>query len=212
MLNRKIVKIVRSKSYSDRIIIILENKNVLRVPEDVFILKSWRKGDEVTAEDIEEFSKAMRFQEARDAGYRLLGYRMRSVAEMKRRLKDKSFTSLEIDTAINRMIKLDYLNDEKFGKAFVKDKVRSKKIGPIALRSELMQHYFSADLVNRLCVYIYNKFPIEELIIEHFKKKKIKKKLFLSSSEKQKFNNYLLRKGFGWNEIENAYTNWETVN
>jgi len=38
MANRKIIKIKRSARYSDRIIIILDDKSVFRVPEDVFIL------------------------------------------------------------------------------------------------------------------------------------------------------------------------------
>ena len=36
--NLKVVKIKRSTKYSDRIIITFENKNILRVPENVFVL------------------------------------------------------------------------------------------------------------------------------------------------------------------------------
>jgi hypothetical protein len=49
-VNHKILKIKRSKRYSDRIIIILDNKSVFRIPEDAFILNSLHVGDEISSQ------------------------------------------------------------------------------------------------------------------------------------------------------------------
>ena len=127
-MNHKILKIKRSKRYSDRIIIILDNKSVFRIPEDAFILNPLHVGDEISSKDIKKFDKKMRFKEAKDSAYRLLSYRMRSVSEMKKRLKDKSFSTDEIESTIGHLLKLNYLNDQEFCRAFSNEKVKLKKI------------------------------------------------------------------------------------
>ena len=52
MINHKIVKIKRSKNYSDRFIIYFENKSVLRVSEDAFVLKAMKVGDLLSDSDL----------------------------------------------------------------------------------------------------------------------------------------------------------------
>ena len=126
MANRKIVRVKRSSKYSDRIIIHLDDKSVFRIPEDVFVSNPLHAGETVSLEKIASFGKKMRLQEARDAAFRLLGYRMRSIAEMKKRLKDNNFDEEEIGKTIHYLIDKKYLNDEEFGKAFVKEKVKNK--------------------------------------------------------------------------------------
>ncbi len=85
-MNHKIIKIKRSKRYSDRIIITLDNKSVFRIPEDAFVLSPLKVGDIVSLNNIKKYDKKMRIQEARDASYRLLSYRMRSVNELKKKI------------------------------------------------------------------------------------------------------------------------------
>ena len=101
MANRKIVRVKRSSKYSDRIIIHLDDKSVFRIPEDAFVSNPLHVGETVTLEKMASFGKKMRMQEARDAAFRLLGYRMRSISEMKKRLKDKDFNEEEIGKTIH---------------------------------------------------------------------------------------------------------------
>jgi len=211
MANRKIVKIKRSTKYSDRIIVYLNDKSVFRVPEDVFILNPLQVDDEVSTETIESYGKKMRLQEAKDAGYRLLGFRMRSIAEMRKRLKEKDFIEDEIDYVVNQMIDLKYLDDNAFGKAFVREKVKNKKIGPIALRSGLIPHFLPSDLVDRLIRDIYTEFDPHELIEFHLKKRGIKREEPLDQKSQKRMNDFLARKGFYWDSIREVYLEWGLI-
>ena len=101
MANRKIVRVKRSSKYSDRIIIYLDDKSVFRIPEDAFVSNPLHAGETVSLEKIASFGKKMRLQEARDAAFRLLGYRMRSIEKKKKRLKDKDFDEEEIGKTIH---------------------------------------------------------------------------------------------------------------
>ncbi len=184
MANRKIIRIKRSTKYSDRIIVHLDDKSVFRIPEDVFVLNPLQVDDEVSTETIESFGKKMRLQEAKDAGYRLLGKRQ------------------------NQMIDLKYLNDNAFGKAFVREKVKNKKIGPMALRSDLIPHFLPSDLVDRLIRDIYTEFDPHELIEAHLKKRGIKREEPLDQKSQKRMNDFLARKGFYWDSIREVYLEW----
>ncbi len=208
MANRKIIRIKRSTKYSDRIIVHLDDKSVFRIPEDVFVLNPLQVDDEVSTETIESFGKKMRLQEAKDAGYRLLGFRMRSIAEMRKRLKEKDFNEDEIDHAVNQMIELKYLDDNAFGKAFVREKVKNKKIGPMALRSELVPHFLPSELVDQLIQDIYTEFDPHGLIEAHLKKRGVKRKNPLDQKSQKRMNDFLARKGFYWDSIREVYLEW----
>ena len=208
MINHKIVKIKRSKKKSDRFIIYLNNKSVLRVSEDAFILNPLKVGDLLSESDIKVLDDKMNLHEAKDAAYRLLSYRMRSVNELRNRLAQKGYSDLEIENVVKHLIELNYLNDEDFGKAFVREKVKNKKIGPVALRSELAQHKLANNLLNKLIDDIYDEYPINDLIAFHLNKRKIIKNIALSKNDHNRLNNFLKRKGFYWDSIMSVYTEW----
>ena len=211
MANRKIIKIKRSTKYSDRIIIILDDKSVFRIPEDVFVLNILHEGDEVTKKEIQSYGKKMRLQEARDSANRLLGFRMRSIFEMKRRLKEKDFDQEEIDYTIQNLINKNFLNDEDFGRAFVKEKVQNKKIGPRALKKEIFQHNLPTELMESLIQEVYDEYNPKALIELHLAKKRIKKKTLINKKDKKRLTDFLIRKGFYWDSIRDVYYDWELI-
>jgi regulatory protein len=211
MKKRKVLSIKRSNRYNDRIIVKLDDKSVFRVPEDAFILNPFHVGETVTVDEIEDYDDKMRLQEAKDAAFKLLSFRMRSIAEMRKRLKEKSFSQIEVDQVIDKLTKLNYLNDVEFGKAFVKEKIKNKKIGPKAIKSELFPHQLSPDFVDELIESVYKKYKINDLITFHLKRKKIKKNTQMNKSDLSRLNNYLLRKGFEWDNINGLYVEWGLI-
>ena len=211
MKKRKILSIKRSTRYNDRIIVKLDDKSVFRLPEDAFVLNPLHVGQTVTLDEIENYDIKMRLQEAKDAAFKLLSFRMRSIAEMRKRLNEKSFSQIEIDHVIDKLTKLNYLNDVEFGKAFVKEKIKNKKIGPKAIKSELFPHQLSPDFVDELIESVYKKYKINDLITFHLKRKKIKKNTQMNKSDLSRLNNYLLRKGFEWDNINGLYVEWGLI-
>ncbi|MDP6201581.1 MAG: regulatory protein RecX [Candidatus Marinimicrobia bacterium] len=211
MVNRKIVRVKRSSKYSDRIIIHLDDKNVFRIPEDVFVSNPLHVGETVSLEKIAAYGKKMRLQEARDSAFKLLGFRMRSIAEMKKRLTEKDYDPEEIEKTIQYLTDRKYLNDKEFGKAFVKEKVKNKRIGPRALKSEIYPHHLSPELIDSLIDDIYDEFDQNHLIETHLIKRKIEKHKSLNHKEKNRLTSFLQRKGFGWETIIDVYHDWGLI-
>ena len=209
--NLKVVKIKRSTKYSDRIIITFENKNILRVPENVFVLDPIKIGDLISSNDIKKYDEKMRLQEARDSAYRLLSYRMRSEGEMRKRLKDKSFLKDEIDTTVSYLKKQNYLNDLEFARTFSQEKVRLKMIGPSLLRAELFKYHIKTILIDEVIDEVYKHNDIYSLITKHLEKKKAVKGKLLENKQKKKLSDYLIRKGFTWGQINEVYADWNQI-
>jgi regulatory protein len=117
----------------------------------------------------------------------------------------------EIDTTVNNLKKLNYINDLEFARAFAKEKVKFRNIGPLLLRSELIRHYIETALIDRIIQEIYDKYDIHTLIEKHLEKKSINKGSSLENAIKQKLDNYLRRKGFSWGQINVVYADWGLI-
>ena len=57
----------------------------------------------------------------------------------------------------------------------------------------------------------YEKNDINKLISYHLNRKKVNRRDKLKKSEFSRLNNYLLRKGFEWDNINNVYHEWDLI-
>jgi regulatory protein len=72
-----------------------------------------------------------------DAAAAFLSVRPRSVTETRRRLHHLGYPHDLVDTVIERLVEMDYLDDEAFARAWVESRDRAKPRGETALRREL---------------------------------------------------------------------------
>ncbi len=75
----------------------------------------------------------------REAALRLLSYRARSRAELRRRLRRKGFAPGRIDECLDDLEKRGFLDDEAMAAAFVRDRLRHRPRGRDRLISELRE-------------------------------------------------------------------------
>lgn len=200
----KIISVVVSKRNPKRRIVTLDNGDVFRVTEDVFIKNPIHSGDTLSSATLEEITEKINLQAIREAAFNLLSYRMRSVTELKSRLLKKGFKAEAVKLVIQGLIKDGYLDDKEFARAFVLDKVKNNKIGPVALKVAMFPHNFPQDLLNQSIETIYREFPINDLIKYHLQKKRFQAGKKLTPKERNRLVQYLRRKGFPWDSIKNA--------
>ncbi len=86
---------------------------------------------------------ALRAQDSQEAAFqqalRLLSYRPRSVAEVRKKLVDKDFDPAVIETVINRLIEGNYLGDQAFAEEWVKNRSTFRPRSRRMLQFELRQ-------------------------------------------------------------------------
>ena len=81
----------------------------------------------------------------RHSALHLLSYRMRSKAELSQRLLQKNFGVNQGASVIDELEKKGYLKDREFAAVFVRDRVKNKKLGPAAVRNEIVRHQISRN-------------------------------------------------------------------
>lgn len=76
-------------------------------------------------------------QAAKDYAIKLLSYRERTCKEIKDRLVKKGFDNPTIERVINHLLDINYLNDKRFARLWIKDRIKNKPRGRILIQHEL---------------------------------------------------------------------------
>lgn len=127
-------------------------------------------------------------------------YQERSQFELDKKLVEYNLTESEKLEVISNLITNNFINEERFAKAFTSGKFKIKKWGKLKIKAHLKLHKVSPKLINQALNIIsedeYNA-TIENLI--NFKLKTIKP--LPAFIKKQKIINFLQTKGFEFDLI-----------
>lgn len=200
--NPKVTKVRIEKNHRT---VELDDGNVFRISEDVFLFHPVSEGDAVSSNTLKILTSKQSEKDIRDAGLRLIKYRPRSRNELYGRLLQKGFSKDDVIKGLAWFEEYKFIDDESFAMSFANEKVKNKKIGPIALKSEFFPHRLDEDLVVNVMNEVYKKTPEEVLIRKHVQKKKFDTAKSLSKKEFKKLSDFLKRKGFRWDAIRNVF-------
>ena len=202
MAKRKIIDIQVQKRRKNRRSIFLDDGSVFGISEDVLFSIPVHIGDTLTDQQLDEILGADSQQKILDVALNLLSFRMRSKAELMRRLKRKNFNEDGIYAVIKKLETKGYIDDQKFALVFAREKVRRKLIGPVALRSEFSVHGLDPDIVEYTLKKTYDEISEQTLMDQLLAKRRVPLNEPLSRKEKQNAVNTLRNKGFSWDRIQ----------
>lgn len=127
-----------------------------------------------------------------DTALHFLKFRARSVFEIKQKLKQKNFSSEEIDKTIDVLVRNELLDDRKFVKMYVKDRNTLKPTGAYLLKMELKRLGLDENLIADAMV------AQDE---ENLARRAIESKSRFIEAEFDKKASFLQRRGFSMNVI-----------
>lgn len=141
-------------------------------------------------------------QEAYKKLARYCAYQERCHREVELKLQAYKLTSIERQEVVTRLIADNFLNEERFAIAFVRDKFNLQKWGKERIKRELKQRRISAYLMRKAL----GEIDAEEYV--QVFEDLVQKKLELLESEstlkkKKKLMDYLIRKGYEYDRIYN---------
>jgi len=90
---------------------------------------------------------AARLQHALDLGYRYLGFRDRTEAEMRRHLEHKRVEPDTIDQAVAELQRQDYVNDARFAQRYAEDRRNLDAWGADRIERKLHSAGVEAELI-----------------------------------------------------------------
>lgn len=172
------------------------------ISEGIFLEQGITVGDTLTYEQIQTLISADEREKIRNAALNLLSYRQRSVHEIRGRLRRKGWADEEVDSVIGELEEKGYLNDGEFARAWARERVQRKSLGPLGLRQELIKAGVDRELIEEVIDETYRENSTRSLIETLLKKRKIDAEKPISAKEKSRLVNLLKRKGYNWSDIE----------
>ncbi|MFQ5682778.1 MAG: regulatory protein RecX [Candidatus Binatia bacterium] len=89
-------------------------------------------------------------EEALKRAYKFLGYRARSEAEVRLKLTQLGFSQETVETTLEKLRSLNFLNDEAFARGWVLERVENRGYGPLRVEQELRRKGIANSLISRI--------------------------------------------------------------
>ena len=180
--------------------IFVDGKFALALSELDLVTHQLKLGQQLSQSELNDLHQSYTSSKCYNFALRYLSVRPRSVMEVRSYLVRKQFNDVDIDSAISRLEKSNYLNDSDFASLWVENRMRLNPKSVSVLRAELIKKGINKDIIDRV---ISNLPPSDQLqglvaIIES----KARQSRY---QDKQKLIEYLARKGYGYGLIKEAF-------
>ena len=216
----KITKISAQKSGRSNVNIFIDDKYAFSVPIDVLAKHKLSKNQEISDAVISIVFCDSVIYKLFNKSLNYLSYRPRTEHEVKTRIKkyfldylyknsDSSYLNyikdkeaLVIDSILDKLNRLKLLDDYSFAEKYVEQALNSKKvIGTNLLRKKLIKLGLSREVID----YSLEKYAVSTSEIKELAEKKLAKLQKYSEFEKKnKLANYLINKGFSYDDVKNV--------
>ena len=200
-----ITKIEKQKNNNKRYSIFIDNEFAFGIDEIDLLYYKLKENEPLENEKYSYILNKLLLKRAKDKALKYLGYKMRSKKQVIKKLEEYDFPPDVIEKVIKILEKYNYINDEDFAKAFIKDKINLKGYGVFKISYDLKMLGIDEQIFKP---YLYDKGFVNEeekaqtLLLKKLKGVDIKN---LDYKEKQKLYAYLARRGFSYDSINKAF-------
>lgn len=141
------MKITAKSGRKDKIHIYIDGEYLLTVDEIFWFSCGSVSGDEINEEELTAFEEAAGSRRAFNSALNSLDYRDHSEKEIRAKLLRKHDADY-VDEAVEKLIELDLVNDERYAENYARELFERKKFGKMRIKSELRAKGISADIAN----------------------------------------------------------------
>ncbi|MCI0717351.1 MAG: RecX family transcriptional regulator [Chlorobi bacterium] len=196
-----VTKIEKQKKNRKRWNIYVNDEFFCGLFEDTILKYGLRKDDDVPEGKLNEIKDFDEYIYAKKISYDFLSYRIRTVSEIKKKLKSKKISGNTIDKVLAHLNELRLTNDEEFAKQLIREKISRKPVGRKLLKQKLFEKGVPKSVSEDVIEKVFNEIDEKSLAMENFKKYFVKIKAFDKKEQKKKTFDYLVRKGFDYDVI-----------
>jgi regulatory protein len=197
-----IVTAIKAQKNQKRVNINLDGSFGFGLDLENFMKLQLKVNQELTQEEINEIIKKGEFQKCLDKIINFAMVRPRSEREIKDYYRRKKIPESIQEELINRLKKLELLDDIKFAQWWVRQRLEFKNKSKKDITFELRQK----GIDNQTIINVLDDSEIDEVKIatELITKKLYKWQKYNEKEKKQKISQYLAGKGFGWNVVNDV--------
>ena len=191
---------IKQQKNKDRVNVYLDDKFGFGIDLDNFVKLNLRVDQEYSQEEIDKFIHEAEFQKTWDKLLRFAMVRPRSEKEVNNWFHRKEVHPSLFPKLLQKLKHLDLLDDNKFAKWWVGQRLAFRKKSRRAIEMELRQKGISKEIINST----FEETPVneEQMAKDLLAKKAYKWEKLDPRIKKQKISQYLVGKGFSWEVIE----------
>lgn len=185
---------------AERVNVYVDGKYLLGVNAVIVLRMGLRVGQELLPEQLEQLRSEEAEQQAVDRALNYLSFRPRSREEVRRYLQRKETPSHVIEAALERLDRLDFVNDRAFVEFWVENREKFNPRGSRALKNELRLKGVERDVVDELV----DDEGDEELALRAGRKKAaslVRTSGMDYATFRNRLGGFLQRRGFGYEVV-----------
>lgn len=194
-----IITSIKAQKNQRRVNIFLDGEFSFGLDLENFIRIGLRVNQRLTENEAKEIVRISELQKSFDKTLRFAMTRPRSLKEIKDYFRRKEIDSSLHQNILERLIKLELLDDKKFAKWWVEQRLEFKSKSKKDITYELKQKGVDSNTIKN----VLDDSEIDELKIAKnlIAKKSYKWQKYEDKIRKQKITQYLAGKGFDWDVI-----------
>lgn len=132
-----ITKLTPQKHHPDRVSVFVDGSFAFGVHQHLVLEYRLHAGRELSPAEWQSIVDADRVAKAKARAFDYLAHKPRTTMEMRRKLREKDFDEPVIESVIERLQELNYLDDAEYAEEYVARRFASKGYGPVRIRQEL---------------------------------------------------------------------------
>jgi regulatory protein len=196
-----ITKIEKQKKNSKRWNLYIDGEFACGISEDTYVNFGFRTNDEITEATLNEVKRFDEYQFAKKTALDYLSYRIRSVKEIKDKLKEKKISGETIEKTIDHLEKLGLINDGEFAKLLIQSKTGKNPSGKNVIKQKLYSKGIAKEIIEKVLNEYYTEDNEKKLLLDVFNKYQNKIKGLDRNRRRKKMFESLARKGFDFDLI-----------
>ncbi len=198
-----ITAITQQKNNKDRYSVFIDDNFAFGLIMQDIVYFKLKQGEEISQEKYNFIQNELIYIQAQDIALHYIAYKMRTEQEVRKKLFEKEYTEYIIERVIHFLIEYHYIDDMKYCKSYIKQRLQYNPKGVYILKMELKQRGIKQSIIDK---------AIENSDIDELNdaiKLLQKKCLYLDDIDeknKKRLFAFLQRRGYSYDIIKEAFS------
>lgn len=141
----KITKIEIQKNNKDRVNIYLDGEYALAINAELIYKENLKVKDDVDISKLQEIAEKESYIRCKESAIKIIERSYKTEKEIRDKLKQKGYEEKQINNSIDFLKEYNFINDNTYAKAFIKDKLSFK--GSQKIKYDLMKKGIAKDII-----------------------------------------------------------------
>jgi regulatory protein len=196
-----ITKIEKQKKARSRWNIHIEGAFFCGLYADTILKYGLHVNEDFSEKKLHEIKEYDEYIYGKEIALNFLSYRIRTVSEIRKKLKEKKISAKTSNKIMAYLEESGLTNDEEFARALIEEKIKNKPVGIRVLKQKLFEKGVPKQVGEDVLEKVFENVDEKSLAMVNYKKLQPKLKGKDRNEQKRKVYEYLTRKGFGYDVI-----------